>query len=145
MDLNNLSDSVEEQKIVYVERKGGNGLAVASLVLGIIGVVFGFIPLTFFIALALGLVGLVLGIPAILRARRTKQSGVMAWTGTIISAGAIALGCWGAVIMDDVVTELDQTIEEFDRDMQKASDDYDREMEKIDQEMERLQQDLYTP
>jgi len=154
LDLSNLSETVEKQEttnVIYVERRG-NGLAVAALVLGIIGLVFGFIPLFFWIALPLGVVGLILGIPAILRANKGSGGKIMAVVGTVLSAGAIALGVWGAVIVGEAVDEinevgreLDRDIQkasdDFDRSMQKSSDDFDREMQRFDEEMERIQRE----
>lgn len=121
-----------EPRVIYVE-KTGNGLAVAALVLGIIGVVFGLIPLTFFIALILGVVGLVLGIAGIRRAKRTQSSGVITWTGTILCLGAIALGIWGAVIVADTAEELDEVFEQYDQDMQRANEQFEREMQQLQQ------------
>lgn len=43
--------------MVYVER-AGNGLAVAALVCGIVGAVFGLIPLVFVLAFILGILGI---------------------------------------------------------------------------------------
>src|SRR5436305_5330947 len=48
--------------VIYVEKAASNGLAVAALVLGIIGVVVGLIPLFFFIALPLGVLAFVFGL-----------------------------------------------------------------------------------
>ena len=65
-----------------------NGLAVASLVLGIIGVVSFF----FFVGGLIGIVALVLGIVAIQRARKGQAGGQsMAIAGTILGATAIVI------------------------------------------------------
>jgi hypothetical protein len=47
----------------------GSGLQVTAIVAGIFGVIFGLIPLTFFLAWAFGLVALVVGIMAYRRAK----------------------------------------------------------------------------
>jgi len=65
-----------------------NGLAVASLVLGIIGVVSFF----FFVGGMIGIVALVLGIVAIQRARKGQAGGKnMAIAGTILGGTAIVI------------------------------------------------------
>jgi len=57
-----LNTEKTEQKVVYVEKGEGNGLAVAALVLGIIGVALTFIPflpyITGVLAIIFGVVGM---------------------------------------------------------------------------------------
>ena len=78
--------------------KKHHGLAIAALVVGIVGVVFGLIPLTFEIALAGGIVALVLGLFG--RKHGTGKAGI------ILGIIAIALGIWGAVIVNQVSNDL---------------------------------------
>lgn len=66
--------------------RGGNGIAIGSLVLGIVGVVFSF--LFVWIGLIAGIVGLVLGF---LARRRAVGSRGMVLSGIILSAIAIVL------------------------------------------------------
>lgn len=107
-------------QVVYVERKG-NGLAVAALVLGIIGVIFGLIPLTFFIALVCGVVGLALGIPAIVSAHRGRRGGkVMAWIGAALAGLAVVLGIWGAVIVNDVFEDTNDELDRIERELNET-------------------------
>lgn len=105
--------------VVYVEKRG-NGLAVASLVLGVVGALFGLIPLTFFIAFACGAVGLCLGIPAV---RASKRNGrrVMAWFGTGLSVLALVLGVVGVVIVNSAAEELDRDLDQIGRDFSTPS------------------------
>jgi hypothetical protein len=49
-----------QQQVVFVERKG-NGLSVAGFVCGLIGAIFGLIPILFWISFPLGILGIVFG------------------------------------------------------------------------------------
>lgn len=100
--------------------RSGNGLAVAALVLGIIGTVFGLLPLTLIIALVCGLVGAGLGPPAIIAATRGRRGrGVMARIGTSPTVLAISLAIPGAAIADDAVTDLDRDLDEIERELER--------------------------
>lgn len=71
------------------QSKPKNGMAVASLILGIIGAIFSFIPVFgAYVAIPLGIIGLILGIVA------TKKAGKSGMTtaGIVLSIIAIALG-----------------------------------------------------
>lgn len=88
-----------------------NGLGIAALCLGIIGILFGMVPFTGFIAFALGAVGLILGLVGLGRARRKVASNLKtAVSGAVLSAIAIALGIWGMVIL---FTGLNQLAEDL--------------------------------
>lgn len=71
----------------------GNGLAVAALVLGIIGVFFGIIPLTFFIAWILGALALVFGLVG---CRRRVRRAMAAW-GAALGLVSLILGSMGVL------------------------------------------------
>lgn len=89
-----------------------NGLGIAALCLGIVGLLFGLVPFTGFLAFALGAVGVILGLVGFGRARRRIASNLKtAITGTVLSVIAIALGVWGMVI---VFTGLNQLSEDLD-------------------------------
>lgn len=64
---------------------------IASLVLGIIGLVLNFIPCGAYLAIILCLVGLVLGIVAIVLKSKAQQPKGMAITGTVLSAVGLLL------------------------------------------------------
>lgn len=84
-----------------------NGLAVAALVLGIIGTVFGLVPLTFWLAFILGVLALVFG----LIARKKHHRRTMATWGASLGAVSLVLSVIGIVVL---VTALDDTSEEVD-------------------------------
>jgi hypothetical protein len=93
---------------VVVASPPGKGFAVTALVCGIVGAVFGLVPLTFVIAFAGGIVALVFGL---LGAHRNKAVGApagMARAGWILGVVAIALGILGASIMNQVSNDLDR-------------------------------------
>lgn len=92
-----------------------NGMAVAALVLGIIGAVFGLIPITFFIALICGVLALIFGIVGWRKANRGAERKGMAIAGLVLSLVALGLGVLGANIVGDVADELDQQFEELER------------------------------
>lgn len=91
-----------------------NGLAVAALVLGIIGVVFGLLPLTFFIALVCGVLALIFGALGWRKANRGSGRKGMAIAGFILGLAGLGLGIAGIVIVDDAVTELDRQLQEIE-------------------------------
>lgn len=91
-----------------------NGFGITALVLGIVGVVFGFVPLTGFIALICGLVGLVfagLGLSRIYK--RIADNKVVTWFGMGLSALAVLLGIVGLVILNNVAKQLDRGLQEI--------------------------------
>lgn len=104
----------DEERVVYVQRSG-NGMAVASLVLGIIGVVFGLVPLTGFIAVICGLLATVFGWVGRKNAKKDPQVGrkTMATWGLVLGVIALALGIWGIVIVGDAINDLEQELEDL--------------------------------
>lgn len=63
-----------------MEEKKSNGLAIASLVLGIVSIVFSFIGLSIPLGLIVGIVGIILGVMA-----RKKNPCGMATAGLVLS------------------------------------------------------------
>ena len=64
----------------------GSGFAVTALVLGIVGLVFSFIPLVNVVGIILGIIGLIFGLIGIFKSRR-----VMSIVGSVLSLLAIIL------------------------------------------------------
>jgi hypothetical protein len=85
-----------------------NGLAVAALVLGIIGAVSGLVPLFFWLAFILGVLALIFGLVARQRVVRRK----MATWGAVLGGVSLVLSVIGLVI---IVTVFDDTSEEIDQ------------------------------
>jgi hypothetical protein len=88
-----------------------NGFGVTALVLGIIGTVFGFIPLTFFIALPLGVIGTVFGSFGLRRvSRKAADNKGVTIAGLVLSVIALILGIVGAVIVNRTVNHINNTV-----------------------------------
>src|SRR5688500_14478532 len=70
----------------------GSGLAIASMVLGIIGLLLSWVPIVNNVAAIIAVVGLGLGIPALIRVRRRTHSGAgMAIAGLVTSGLALVI------------------------------------------------------
>lgn len=87
--------------------KKGAGLAIASMVLGIVALLLGWLPIINTVAAVIAVVGIGLGIPALLRARRGTSGGKgLAITGLVTSVVAIvvviATQAFYAQVIDDV-------------------------------------------
>ena len=75
-----------------------NALGVAALILGIVGLMFGFMPITGFVACGLGVTGLILALAARGRLRRrTATNRKTTIAGGVVSLAAIALGEHGSL------------------------------------------------
>ncbi|NIL74918.1 DUF4190 domain-containing protein [Rhodococcus sp. B10] len=89
-----------------------NGFGLASLILAIVGLVFGIIPLTGFICLILGIIGLALGFAGLSRVRKNRATNKKtAISGIVVSVLAIALGIWGITIVFGAVDDLDSGLD----------------------------------
>ncbi|MFC4335753.1 FxLYD domain-containing protein [Salininema proteolyticum] len=106
-----------------VQPQGGGGMAVTSLVLGIVGLALAWIPLLNYIGLVLAVIGLVLGavgLAGALKGRRTGKG--MAITGIVLSILAAASVFVSGYIytqafndaVDEVNDEIDDTVNRMD-------------------------------
>ena len=88
-----------------------NGFGITALVLAIIGLVFGLIPFTGFIALILGLLAVLFGLLGLGRVRRwVANNKVMSIVGTLLGVVSTALGIWGIVIVFGAVDQLSRDL-----------------------------------
>jgi Domain of unknown function (DUF4352) len=106
-----------EQTPTAVQQPPRNGLGITALILGIIGTISGIIPLFFWLAGILGVIGLILGFVGRGRAKRGEATnGAMALWGIITSAIALILSIVGLVItvgaFGEAADELAETAEE---------------------------------
>lgn len=95
----------------------GAGLAIASMVVGIIALLLSWIPIINILAAVLAVVGLGLGIPALIRARKGTARGTgMAITGLVTSVLAIVLVIATQLLfvkaLDEAGVSLEEAIEE---------------------------------
>ena len=87
-----------------VQQAPRNGLGTAALILGIIGAVSGVIPLMFWLAGTLGLIGLILGFIARGRVKRGEATnGMAALWGIITNAVSLVLSVVGLVLLVGVL------------------------------------------
>ncbi|TFV64548.1 DUF4190 domain-containing protein [Geodermatophilus sp. DF01-2] len=97
----------------YEQPKRGAGLAVASMVLGIIALLLSWVPIINNLAAVLAVVGLGLGIPALLRARRGTHGGKgLAITGLVTSVVALVLVIATQFLYAKVIDEVERSIDE---------------------------------
>jgi hypothetical protein len=90
----------------------GAGLAIASMVLGIIALLLSWIPIINNLAAVLAVVGLGLGIPALLRARKgTHEGRGMAVAGLVTSVVAIVVVIATQAFYSDVIDEVERELE----------------------------------
>jgi Septum formation len=95
-----------------VQQAPRNGLGTTALILGIIGALTGVIPFMFWLAGALGLIGLILGFIARGRVKRGEATnGTAALWGIITSAVAVVLSIVGLVILVGVVLSEEGSME----------------------------------
>jgi Domain of unknown function (DUF4190) len=93
--------------------KQGAGLAIASMVLGIIALLLSWIPIINNVAAIIAVVGLGLGIPALIRARRGTHNGSgMAITGLVTSVLAIVLVILTQMLFVKAIDEVENSINE---------------------------------
>ena len=93
--------------------KKGSGLAIASMVLGIIALLLSWVPIVNNVAAVLAVVGLGLGIPALLRARRGAAGGKgLAITGLVTSIVALVLVIVTQIFYSAVIDEVERSLEE---------------------------------
>jgi Domain of unknown function (DUF4190) len=93
--------------------KQGAGLAIASMVLGIIALLLSWIPIINNVAAIIAVVGLGLGIPALIRARRGTHNGSgMAITGLVTSVLAIVLVILTQMLFVKAIDEVESSINE---------------------------------
>ena len=88
-----------------------NGLGVAGMVCGIVGIVLAFIPFAFFIALPLGLLAMVFGGIGIRRARRGEATNQgMAITGLITGLIALIVSIIAFAAMNSAINAVDNAV-----------------------------------
>lgn len=84
-----------------------NGFGVTALVLGIIGTLFGFIPLTFFLSLPLGVLAVIFGALGLRRvARHLASNKGVSIAGLVLGLIAVVLGIIGAVIVNNAANDV---------------------------------------
>ncbi|UQX04947.1 DUF4352 domain-containing protein [Streptomyces sp. RerS4] len=83
-------------------------MAVAGLVLGIIGVLVAIVPFVFWVGTLAGLTGLGLGIAGLVRARRGAPRKGLALTGAVLGLLSLAVSVGGFFLTVKIVDEVDR-------------------------------------
>ncbi|QYN33580.1 hypothetical protein K1T35_34575 [Pseudonocardia sp. DSM 110487] len=84
-----------------------NGFGLAAAIIAPVGILFGLVPLTGFIAVICALVAIPLALVGWSRVRKgMATNGTTAMTGLLLGAGALALGVWGITIVFGAVDQL---------------------------------------
>lgn len=104
-----------------MQEKKTSGLAVTSLVLGIIGACLSFIPIVNNLSFVLGILAIVFGFVAVIR----KRSKEMAIAGIIVSIIAIGIT---VKVQKDLVEAVDTAFDEFENGMNTAISEFENDM-----------------
>ena len=106
----------------YVERPS-RGMAVTSLVLGVVGLSIAWIPILGYFAFPMCLLGFIFGLAAVRKAKRNGQGKAMPRIGWLLNVAAIGLAVMSAVALTSAVDCIDgdqsacQRIDEDDSDI----------------------------
>jgi hypothetical protein len=100
-----------------------NGFGITALVLALVGLVFGLVPFTGFLALILGMLATLFGLLGWSRTRRgIATNPKMAMIGTVLGVGVAALGIWGIVIVFGAVDKLGSDLQNIGHNPAAMSD-----------------------
>jgi hypothetical protein len=96
---------------VPIPRKG-NGLAISSLVLGIVGVMLSWIPVVGYFAFIIGIVGFVLGAIGIFKSHR-----IMSITGVVLNTLAIV---FSVIAFASLMSDVDKAVNDYNAAVEAA-------------------------
>lgn len=112
-----------ERMPYYAPPEPRNGFGLTAIILGAIGMLFGIVPLTGFIAFGLGVVGIIFGLANIGRLRRRRATNkVTTGFGIATSSLAIVLGIIGMVIFFGALSDFSDDLDQLDSEMQCISE-----------------------
>jgi hypothetical protein len=108
-------DVTQQPQVVYV-KSASNGVALGALICAIVGAGAGLIPIMFWLALPLGVLGVILGIVGRRRVKAEPPIGRKATATWAIAVGliAVALGVVGVAIVNDAANDLDRAADQLD-------------------------------
>jgi FtsH-binding integral membrane protein len=119
------------QDDVQIIREPRNGFGITALVLALVGVVFGLIPLTGFIAVILGALAILFGLLGLGRARRGAASNKkMSIIASGLGIGVLALGIWGVVLFFQAVDKIDGELTDTEQKLNEVIEENCQELEK---------------
>ncbi|MER5873070.1 DUF4352 domain-containing protein, partial [Streptomyces sp. NPDC002044] len=98
-----------------------NGMAVASLILGIAGVLLGLLPLFFWVGGLLAVTGLGLGIAALVRASNGAPRKTMSLVGTVLGVLGLGASVGGffltAYVMEEAADRIERSVDRQQREL----------------------------
>lgn len=116
--MTNTPVQTPEQQVTYVKAPS-NGLATASLVLGIIGTVLAIIPIVGMMGALVGGIGLILGIFGFLAANKRQVGKGKAIAGLVLGAASIAIFI---AVTSATVAAVDSVVSDVNKDIADRSD-----------------------
>jgi len=127
----------------YVQAR--NGLGVAALVCGLIGALAGLIPILFFIALPLGILGLVFGWVGMRRASRGEATNRgMAISGLILGVIGTGLAIWGITIVVGATNQLQDDLNNLNTSSSASAASFQTAQQRVDrQEHKLIHEDIF--
>lgn len=107
----------------------GKGLGIAAMVVGIVGIVFSFIPFVGFLSLILGPAAVVLGILAVANWRGRGQG----WAGIVTGVLGTLVAAVGIIITFALMPDID-SVQQAERDLETIQDEYTEEVDQTELE-----------
>ncbi len=116
--MESTTPAVQTPQVVYVEKKS-NGLGTAALVLGILAILFSWIPFVNVVSIPLALIALGLGIGGIVKARKVGIGMVRTVIGVVLALGSFAtfavVNSAAVIAVDDAVTSVNEALNVADK------------------------------
>lgn len=111
---------IPQQQVVVVQQRG-NGMAVAGFVCGLLGAIFGLIPILFFLSFPLGILGLIFSVIARRRAKREPDRGGkgLATAGIVLSLIGIVLAIVSIAIIGEAADDLNDELERIEEELEQ--------------------------
>ncbi len=110
-----MTETTQPTEVVYVHEPR-NGFGLTAVILGVIGLLFGLVPLTGFIAFGLGFGAVVFALANRGRLKRNKATNRKStWAGLVAGLLAMALGVWGMVIVFTAANDLGNNLDCIDK------------------------------
>ncbi|MDI1355935.1 MAG: hypothetical protein PSX36_13520 [bacterium] len=106
---------MEDDTVGNARVNPGTGLGIAGLVLGIIALVFAFIPCIGLFSLLPGIVGLILSLISFNQSKKARASRSTATAGLVCSLVACALACWQLYVLSKASTGFMQSYEYYEQ------------------------------
>lgn len=94
------------------------GFAVTAFVCGIVGAIFGLIPILALLALPLGIIAVVFGLLGARRNKRAKAGVGLARAGWLLGVTAVILAVIGFVIVNNAIDDFQDDMDQLEQDLE---------------------------